>query len=155
MHDTAMSTRGGDTAAGIEPITEIDAGAVSTAASPDASGDSSFDLSLRLLTMVVVVALAGSISLLLYRWLGPRFSTAGAGPIATKASRPAPEPKAKDLGPAHVDQVLMDPGRVFKCEDHGKVSFSDEACASGSAVAPTVAPTVTPAAAPSTTSSPP
>jgi hypothetical protein len=94
---------------------------------PD-SGDRSFDLSLRLLTILVAIALAGSISLLAYRWLAPRFLQDDAGPVAARTSEPRPAPASDVAGPAHGDEVLMDPGRVFRCEEQGRVSFSDHAC---------------------------
>jgi hypothetical protein len=96
----------------------------------DAS-DRSFDLSLRLLTALVVAALIGSIGLLAYRWLAPRFIMDGAGPITAQTARPAAPKTPVDSDASHRDQVLMDPGRVFRCEDQGRVSFSDEACVGG------------------------
>lgn len=92
------------------------------------SGDRSFDLSLRLLTILVVIALAGSVSLLAYRWLAPHLLQNNAGPVTTRMSQPQPAPTAADHGSARGDEVLMDPGRVFRCEEQGRVSFSDHAC---------------------------
>jgi hypothetical protein len=102
----------------------------STSPAVDAS-DRSFDLSLRLLTALVIAALIGSLSLLAYRWLAPRFISDGASPIATQSARPAVAKPPVDADASHRDQVLMDPGRVFRCEDQGRISFSDEACTSG------------------------
>jgi hypothetical protein len=92
------------------------------------AADSSFELSLRLLTALVLVALAASVSLLGYRWIAPRFEAGGSGDVHAKASQPAPAAAAPDKGPVHHDEVLMDPGHVFRCEEQGRVTFSDQAC---------------------------
>lgn len=104
--------------------------------------DNSFDLSLRLLTALVVVALIGSVGLLTYRWIAPRLDRGDTGPVTTRLSRPPPPTVNADQGPVHGDQVLMDPGRVFRCEDQGRVSFSDQACpgASGTGTPPATRP---------------
>lgn len=99
-------------------------------ATPSAD-DRSFDLSLRLLTALILVTLAGSVSFLAYRWLAPRFTQADNGPVATKVAPPPDAPAPAVAGSTHRDQVLMDPGRVFRCEEQGRVSFSDQACPSG------------------------
>jgi hypothetical protein len=101
-----------------------------TAGTPAAlpAADSSFDLSLRFLTGLVMVALAASVSLLVYRWIAPRLEAGNAGPIPASANHPTPAAAAPDQAPPHRDEVLMDPGRVFKCEEQGRVTFSDQAC---------------------------
>ncbi|SPE20042.1 hypothetical protein SBBP1_110084 [Burkholderiales bacterium] len=100
---------------------------MSEVATPNA-GDRSFDLSLRLLTVLVLIALAGSVSFLAYRLLAPRFSQNDNERVTTTTSRPPVAPATTVAGPAHGDEVLMDPGRVFRCEEQGRVSFSDQAC---------------------------
>ncbi|HXW63649.1 MAG TPA: hypothetical protein VEK74_01085 [Burkholderiaceae bacterium] len=96
-------------------------------ATPSAD-DRSFDLSLRLLTALILVTLAGSVSFLAYRWLAPRFTQTDSGPVPTKLAPPPNTPAPAVAGSTHGDQVLMDPGRVFRCEEQGRVSFSDQAC---------------------------
>jgi len=103
------------------------------------AADSSFDLSLRLLTALVMFALVGSVSLLVYRWIEQNRHGSDAVPVPASSSVPAPVAKSPDHGPLHRDEVLMDPGRVFKCEEQGRVTFSDQAC-------PGTAPAVRPAA---------
>jgi hypothetical protein len=100
-----------------------DAGAVAS--------DRSFEFSLRLLTVVVLVALVGSTGLLAYRVIAPRFSEPGSGPVKFTSARPKPAPSADNAGPAKGDEVLMDPGHVFRCEEQGRVTFSDRACTEG------------------------
>jgi hypothetical protein len=112
-----------------------------TASPPPAmpAADTSFDLSLRLLTALVMVALAGSVSLLVYRWIAPRLEEGNSGPVPASTRHPAPAASAPDQAPPHRDEILMDPGRVFKCEEQGRVTFSDQACpgaGSGSAQRP-------------------
>jgi hypothetical protein len=99
----------------------------------NANSDRYFDLSLRLLTIFVLVSLVCCIAFLTYRWVGPRLSRGVAAPIEAHApvvSSPAP---AAEATPPPADQVLMDPRKTFKCEERGKaVSFSDRPCDSGS-----------------------
>ena len=131
-----MDDTGINTSAGLETGAGILGKPGGNSAAGTAPIDRSFDLSLRLLTVLVSVALGASACLLLYRWLAPRFAHYDAEPVAARANHAAPAPKATDVNPAHVDEVLMDPGRVFKCEDQGRVSFSDQACTGAPASAP-------------------
>ncbi len=105
------------------------------------AADSSFDLSLRLLTALVIFALVGSVSLLVYRWIEQNRSNSEAVPPPASTTAPAPVTRAPDQGSAHRDEVLMDPGRVFKCEEQGRVTFSDQAC---TGAAPAARPTPPP-----------
>jgi hypothetical protein len=96
------------------------------------ASDRYFDLSLRLLTIFVLVSLACCVAFLSYRWLYPHFHKAPAAPIEPRGSiivSPAPASAAK---PAPADEVLMDPHKAFRCIEQGRVTFSDRACDSGS-----------------------
>jgi hypothetical protein len=96
------------------------------------ASDRYFDLSLRLLTIFVLVSLVSCIGFLGYRWLAPRWLNKPAAPIEAPAplvTSPAPAAETK---PAPVDEVLMDPHKTFRCVEKGKVTFSDHACDSGS-----------------------
>jgi hypothetical protein len=104
----------------IEPGLGVDASAV--------MGDRSFDFSLRMLTVLVLVALAGSIGLLAYRWLAPQLAQFQRGPVPITTALPKPPPAKTGAGPAKGDEVLMDPRHVFRCEEQGRVTFSDRAC---------------------------
>lgn len=95
---------------------------------PVPARDRSLDLSLRLLTAIVLMALVGSVGFLVFRIVVPDvYPDTGA---TARTVRPAPPKPA--AGPpqraSDADQVLMAPGRVFRCEDQGGVSFSDRAC---------------------------
>jgi len=96
-------------------------------------GDSSFDTSLRLLTALVLIGLVGSICLLAYRSLAPGFSLSDATRTPMQKSLPPPAPASIETAPTKGDEVLMAPGRVFRCEEQGRVSFSDQACPGASA----------------------
>ena len=99
-------------------------------ASPNS--DRYFDLSLRLLTIFVLVALVCCVALLSYRWLAPHFGrTAATPPEAHGPVLPSRQPAA-EAAPAKADEVLMDPHKTFRCVEQGKVTFSDRACDSGS-----------------------
>ena len=95
------------------------------------ASDRYFDLSLRLLTIFVLVALVACVGFLSYRWLEPhlRRPVTPADPPAPAVTSPAPAAETK---PAPVDEVLMDPHKTFRCVEKGKVTFSDRACDSGS-----------------------
>jgi hypothetical protein len=95
-----------------------------------AEGEKGFEFSLNLLTAVVLVALAASIVTLAYRIIAPRFSEPDSGPVRVTVARPKPAPAADPKGPEKGDEVLMDPGHVFRCEEQGRVTFSDRACPS-------------------------
>jgi hypothetical protein len=112
-----------------ETVSEAPPGAEAPAGGAS-DGERSYDLSLRLLTWLVLIALAGSVTLLIYRWLEPLSHDSGNRvTLSPPAPRPAPEPAAS--GPAKTDEVLMDPGHVFRCEEQGRVTFSDRACPGG------------------------
>jgi hypothetical protein len=92
------------------------------------TGDRSYDFSLRTLTVLVLVALVGSVALLAYRWVAPQLAEFENGPVTVTTAQPKPAPAKASAGPAHSDEVLMDPGHVFRCEEQGRVTFSDRAC---------------------------
>jgi hypothetical protein len=97
-----------------------------------AGSDRQFDLSLRILTVLVGVALLGCVGFFGYRWAAPvkpdpasvRLVSAGApaaatAPIGTQAA-PAP-------------QLLYGPGVIFRCEQRGRVTYAEQPCAAGTA----------------------
>lgn len=100
-------------------------------ANPDS--DRYFDLSLRLLTIFVLVSLVCCVAFLSYRWIYPRFHRPSTPPPESRAPAiPSPAPAA-EVTPAPADQILMDPHKTFKCEERGKaVTFSDRPCDTGS-----------------------
>ncbi len=96
------------------------------------TSDRYFDLSLRLLTIFVLVSLVACVAFLSYRWLYPRLHSAPAAPVEPPnppVASPAPPPEAT---PAPTDQILMDPRKTFRCTEQGRVTFSDRACDTGS-----------------------
>ena len=94
--------------------------------------DRYFDLSLRLLTIFVLVSLVCSVAFLSYRWLAPHLLRTPAAPVELRGPvmvSPAPATEAK---PQPADEILMDPRKTFRCVEQGKVTFSDRSCDSGS-----------------------
>src|SRR6266853_5662362 len=110
------------------------------------ASDRYFDLSLRLLTIFVLVSLVCCVGFLSYRWLAPRWLSEPATPVESRGSivvAPAPASKA---APAPPGEILMDPHKTFRCVEQGRVSFSDRACGSGSEqILPLAPPTPAPA----------
>ena len=104
------------------------------------SSERFFDFTLRLLTIFVMVALAACTAFLGYRWVAPSFSRSVNGPFASPRPLPRIQANPALAGPALGDEVLMDPHRVFRCDDNGRVSFSDHACPSGDESVIPVAP---------------
>ncbi len=96
------------------------------------SSDRYFDLSLRLLTIFVLVSLVACVALLSYRWLGPRFFSPPAAPVEARSPPVASPAPTVEVVPAPRDQILMDPRKTFRCVEQGKVTFSDRACDTGS-----------------------
>jgi hypothetical protein len=96
------------------------------------ASDRYFDLSLRLLTIFVLVSLVCCVAFLSYRWLAPHLLRTPAAPVEARgAVVVSPAPAAQKV-PAPADEVLMDPRKTFRCVEEGKVTFSDRACDSGS-----------------------
>jgi len=92
------------------------------------TSDRYFDLSLRLLTIFVMVSLICCVTFLAYNYLEPKLHRVAPMESSLQAPvlpAPAPAPIAK---PAPADEVLMDPRKTFQCVDKGRVSFSDRAC---------------------------
>lgn len=83
------------------------------------------ELSLRILTTVVGLVLVGCVLLLVQRWTRPAALPADAIPVSTVQAVPV-QPAVRAEVP--VQQVLLVPGRVFRCESGGSVSFSEQPC---------------------------
>jgi hypothetical protein len=95
------------------------------------NSDRYFDLSLRLLTIFVLVSLVCCVTYLGWNWLGPLLTKPTVSrAVSPAAVAPAPPPAAVAT-PAPADEVLMDPHKTFRCIEKGHVSFSDRACDSG------------------------
>jgi len=96
------------------------------------TSDRYFDLSLRLLTIFVLVSLACCVGFLSYRWLEPLWHAAPATPLQPSNSAAVPPEPTSQGAPAPADEILMDPHKTFRCVEQGRVTFSDRACDSGS-----------------------
>jgi len=100
-----------------------------TDANPDS--DRYFDLSLRLLTVFVLVSLICSVGFLAYRWIVPYLHRSPNLETRTPSSITVAPAPASVATPAPADEVLMDPHKTFRCIEKGRVSFSDRACDAG------------------------
>lgn len=96
------------------------------------NSDRYFDLSLRLLTIFVLVSLVGCVAFLSYRWLNPLLNGPPAKPVELRGPVVTSPTPAAEAAPAPADQILMDPHKAFRCVEQGKVTFSDRACDTGS-----------------------
>jgi hypothetical protein len=102
-------------------------GAPQTAAADDSSGDRLYDLSLRILMVVVSVGLVASVAFLTYRWLAPPHPVQTDVPVVEIGVKTAPV-AAPAAPAAPKGEVLMNPGQIFKCEVNGRVTFSEQPC---------------------------
>ena len=88
--------------------------------------DRLYDLSLRILMAAIAIVLVGSVVLLVQRINKPAAPAAETVPLTELA--PAPSQKSTPLDTAANTQVLLAPGKVFRCESRNGVTFSDRAC---------------------------
>jgi hypothetical protein len=97
-----------------------------------AKTDRFVDVTLRILTGVLLLALIGALGLLLYRSLMPQPAEPPPVPVVEVAPKPAPAAPAV-AAPAPKGEVLQVPGQVFKCFVNGRATFSDKPCPEGKA----------------------
>lgn len=98
-----------------------------TAAAEDSSADRFYDLSLRILMVVVSVGLVGSVAFLTYRWVAPPRPVQTDVPVMEVGVKPLPAATPSAV-PAPKGEVLMAPGQIFKCEVAGRITFSEQPC---------------------------
>lgn len=92
------------------------------------ASDRFVDLSLRILTLVVGIVLAACLALLVYRWVMPSSDHRDVilVPVVPKPSaQPSPS-----LVPAETraPEVLMAPGKMYRCVVEGRAAFTDRPC---------------------------
>lgn len=85
------------------------------------------DFTLRTLSIVVVTTLVLCVLFLAYRWWRPSEASTLVVPTVPKA---APREATPAAAPAagRAAEVLKNPGHVYRCEDAGKVTYSDSPC---------------------------
>jgi hypothetical protein len=103
-----------------------------TATVDDSSADRLYDLSLRILMVVVSVGLVASVAFLTYRWLAPPRPVQADVPVVEVGVKPA-QTVTPSATPAPKGEVLMNPGQIFKCEVNGRITFSEQPCSAASA----------------------
>lgn len=96
------------------------------------TADRFYDFSLRVLMVVVTLVLIGCIVFLAYRWLHPQAATEQGIALVQVEVKPAPQSTAPVQVPAtNPAEVLLAPGKIFRCDIAGRVSFSDRPCPTG------------------------
>jgi hypothetical protein len=95
------------------------------------TGDRFYDLSLRILMGFVTIVLIGCVGFLAFRWLQPQAATDVGIPLVQVEVKPRVEPAAAAPAPEPKAQVLLAPGKIFRCELNGRVTFSDQLCPEG------------------------
>jgi len=103
-----------------------------TTAADDSNADRLYDLSLRILMVVVSVGLVASVAFLTYRWLAPPRPIQIDVPVVEIGIRPA-QAATPTAPAAPKGEVLMNPGQIFKCDVNGRVTFSEQPCAAAPA----------------------
>lgn len=93
----------------------------------DSSADRLYDLSLRILMVVVSVGLVASVAFLTFRWFAPPRPVQTEVPVVEVGVKQAPVTTVPAT-PAPKGEVLMNPGQIFKCEVGGRITFSEQPC---------------------------
>jgi hypothetical protein len=98
--------------------------------------DSFVDLSLRILTGVILVVLLVALALLIWHVARPRAPAQAPIPLVDVAPKPAPAaaPAVPEAPPK--PQVLHDPGKVYRCVVAGRTTFSERPCPQATETAP-------------------
>jgi hypothetical protein len=91
-------------------------------------GDRFYDFSLRLLMLALGAALIGCLVWLAWRWSQPPAGNATVVPVTQVAPKVERVPVKDVAGKDAPQQVLLAPGQVFKCQNGGKVTFTDRPC---------------------------
>lgn len=89
------------------------------------------DLTLRILTGIIVAVLV--VALLLLIWNSLRPATDGIAPVPVVEVEPKSAPKSEPLpAPApEKGQVLLNPGQIYRCVINGRTTFSEMPCPQG------------------------
>jgi hypothetical protein len=98
------------------------------------NSDRFVDWSLRILSLFVAAVLLGCMGLLVFRWITPPaiVPTVTMVPMQPKMAATVDA----DLPTPQAAQVLMAPGKVFRCVVNGRVAFSDRPCGARGSAAP-------------------
>jgi hypothetical protein len=97
--------------------------------------DSFVDLSLRILTGVIVAGLIVALALLLWNFLAKNPPGPNSVPVVEVAPKPAPAPDPVAPPPAK-GEVLLNPGQVYRCVVNGRTVFSERPCPGSGETAP-------------------
>jgi hypothetical protein len=89
--------------------------------------DRYFDLTLRILTLGVLAALLGCVAFLMHRWSQPGAPESSLVQVV-QAPTPAVAVPLPAPSEAAVRVLHAPPGRIFRCDNQGQVTFSDQPC---------------------------
>lgn len=95
------------------------------------TADRFYEFSLRVLMAFVTLVLLGCIGFLAYRWMQPQATTDHGVPLVQVEVKPPVERVAAPPAPQPKAEVLLAPGKIFRCELKGRVTFSDQPCPEG------------------------
>lgn len=96
------------------------------------TSDSFLDLSLRILTGVIVAVLAVALVMLIWNFFSPRLPVDAPVPVVEIAPKPAAPPEQAPSAAPTKGEVLLNPGQVYKCVINGRTTFSERPCPEGS-----------------------
>ena len=89
------------------------------------------DLSLRILTGLIMAALVFALGLLAWRFLAEPEPATPAVPLVEVAPKPEATAEPAKPAPPAKDEVLLKPGQVYRCVVNGRTTFSDRPCPEG------------------------
>lgn len=94
------------------------------------------DLTLRILTGVILAAFVVALVLLIWNALRPTVRATAPVPLVEVEPKPAPQAEpALPAAPAK-PEVLLNPGQVYRCVINGRTTFSDKPCPQGGGDSP-------------------
>lgn len=94
------------------------------------------DLTLRILTGVILAGLLVALVLLIWNALRPMPPATAPVPLVEVEPKPAPKAEPAAPAPAAKPEVLLNPGQVYRCVINGRTTFSDKPCPPGAAESP-------------------
>lgn len=94
------------------------------------------DLTLRVLTGVIVAVLLVALALLLWNSLRPQGQNPTAVPLVEVEPKPAPKAESAPPAAPAKGEVLLNPGQVYRCVINGRTTFSERPCPKGAADSP-------------------
>lgn len=92
------------------------------------------DLTLRLLTLLVLVVLGTCVGMLTWRWMQPAPADVALVKLTPLPPAPASAPARLPSSANEPVQVLLVPGKINRCLVDGQWTFTDQPCRDGKQV---------------------